>query len=212
MSNQGHGPRSGGRRHGGGTRTDSDPGKISPSVSVPHSLFNPLELQVTPESTVTNATRTISPRNSKFTELVLHPRRNNHQRYQLDRAKRILPFRDKEGETIDYKGIAGLSGANIWIILDGDSVEDITMEYREMRGLGLCEEEFATFAKRNSSQGELRSRTVSEDRQWRADRMLQLVCPPKESAHWRIPPLLDVTMAGRGISGLTALIGCSSGI
>src|SRR5438045_2174253 len=42
-----------------------------------------------------------------------------------------------EGETIDYKGIAGLGGANIWIILDGDSVKDITMEYREMRGLGL---------------------------------------------------------------------------
>jgi hypothetical protein len=49
----------------GQRRTDSDPGKINLSVSVPHSLFDPLESQVTPESTVTNATRTISPPSSK---------------------------------------------------------------------------------------------------------------------------------------------------
>jgi hypothetical protein len=35
-----------------------------------------------------------------------------------------------EGKT-NYKGIAGLDGANIWVILDGDSVKDIATEYKE---------------------------------------------------------------------------------
>ncbi|EJT69189.1 hypothetical protein GGTG_13298 [Gaeumannomyces tritici R3-111a-1] len=60
-----------------------------------------------------------------------------------------------------------------------------------MRGLGLCEEEFATFAKDTFFRGERRSAAISEDRRWRAERMLQLVCPPRENAHWRVPPLVD---------------------
>ena len=75
MSNQGNVPRSSGRRPGrGASRTDSDAGKLSPSISAPQSLFDPSESQATPESTATNATRTISPRSSKFTKQVLHPR------------------------------------------------------------------------------------------------------------------------------------------
>ncbi|KAK3376216.1 hypothetical protein B0T24DRAFT_699494 [Lasiosphaeria ovina] len=68
-----------------------------------------------------------------------------------------------------------------------------------MRGLGLCEEEFATFAKTHFLRGgELRSQSVSEDRRWRADRMLQLVCPPKESAHWHIPPVIGSAAVSAG--------------
>jgi hypothetical protein len=55
--------------------------------------------------------------------------------YQLDRVERILPNQPPEGETTDYKRIAGLGGANIWITLDDDSVKDIAAEYREMRGV-----------------------------------------------------------------------------
>lgn len=60
-----------------------------------------------------------------------------------------------------------------------------------MKTLGLCEEEFATIAKEQLLLREWRSHTVSQDRQWRAERMLQLVCPPKETAHWRKPPVFD---------------------
>lgn len=95
---------------------------------------------------------------------------------------------------VDYSGFGG--GDNIWVVLDSASVSDIAAEYREMRDLGLCEEEFATFAKTHFLRGELRSRSISEDGRWRADRMLQLVCPPKESAHWRIPPLVADEAAG----------------
>lgn len=184
-----------GRKHGGARRTGSESGKITPPVSASQSLFEPLELHATPESTVTNA---ISPRSPEFARLVLQPRRI----FIVD-TNRIVPsafshFRTPEpheGETINYKEIPGLEAANIWVTLDDDAIKDIIAEYREMRGLKLCEEEFATFAKQIFLRGELRSRTVSEDRQWRVDRTLQLVCPPKESAHWRIPPLLDEIVA-----------------
>lgn len=40
----------------------------------------------------------------------------------------------EDDEAIDYKRIPGLSGVNIWIMLDDDSIKDITNEYKEMRG------------------------------------------------------------------------------
>jgi hypothetical protein len=116
MSNQGHSQGAVAVGVEGQRRTDSDPSKISLSVSVPHSLFDPLESQVTPESTVTNATRTISPRNSKFTKFVLHP-----QGIIVNDTNSIVPSAFShfgtsellEGEMIDYQEIAGLGGANI---------------------------------------------------------------------------------------------------
>jgi hypothetical protein len=100
----------------GQRRTDSDPGKISLSVSVPYSLFDPLESQVTSKSTATNATQTMSPRNSKFTEFVLHPRGiiiNNTNSIVPSAFSYFGTSELLEGETINYKGIAGLSRANI---------------------------------------------------------------------------------------------------
>lgn len=175
------------------SRPDSDAGKVSPSASVPHSLFDPSEFQATPESTVTTA-RTISPRSSKFTKLVLHPRG-----ISIDDTNSIVPSafshfgtdEPPDGAMVDYRDIAGLGSANVWVTMDDASVKDVAAEFKEMRGMGLCEAEFATFATEQFPHGGMRSRAVPEDRQWRADRMLQLVCPPKESTHWCVPPLLD---------------------
>lgn len=60
-----------------------------------------------------------------------------------------------------------------------------------MRNLGLCEEEYASFAKETLFKRECRWVKVLEDRQWRAERMLQLVTTPNENQHWRVPPVLD---------------------
>ncbi|KAI1371401.1 hypothetical protein F4677DRAFT_310087 [Hypoxylon crocopeplum] len=180
---------------GGSNRGAAESAKNSPSASVNLSLFDQSESRATPDSAFTSSNpRTISPRSTKFTKLVLNPRG-----IFINDTNTIVPsafshFRTPQpspGETIDYTTIPGLAGANIWVSLDGRSVGDIVAEYREMRALNLCEEEFATFAKENFLRGDLRSRRVVEDRTWRSERMLQLVCPPKESAHWRIPPLFD---------------------
>ena len=88
-----------------------------------------------------------------------------------------------------------LAGVNLWIMANDDWIRRTTTEYKEMKALGLCEEEFATFAKERLLRPKWRSDSVSEDRRWRAERMLQLVCPPRENAHWRKPPILESTDA-----------------
>ncbi len=85
----------------------------------------------------------------------------------------------------------GLSGANVWVEKSDVEAGRIAAEYKEMKGLSLCEEKFARVAKETFLQRAWRSVDTSEDRRWRAERMLQLVCPPQENAHWCIPPLLD---------------------
>ncbi|KAL2113981.1 hypothetical protein VUR80DRAFT_1277 [Thermomyces stellatus] len=124
--------------------------------------------QVAPESTVAISVRTISPRSSKLTKLALHSRG-----ITVDDTNSIVPsafsrFGTEEpvdATMIDYQGIAGLSSANIWVTMNDDAVRTVAAEYREMRGLCYCKEEFATFAKENFLWGKLRSRSVFEDRQ-----------------------------------------------
>ncbi|KAL6408566.1 hypothetical protein AUP68_08426 [Ilyonectria robusta] len=198
MSSKSSVPKINGRRAGGTTsKTGSDTGKQSGSVSA-RSLFDAQESQVIPESTVTNATRNISPRSSRFTKLVLEPRCifiNDTNSIVPSAFSHFGTGQPEDDETINYKSIAGLNGAHIWVTLDDHAIKDITTEYKEMRGQNLCEEEFVTLAKEQFLRGERRSRAVSQDRKWRAERMLQLVSPPKETAHWRIPPLLDEALA-----------------
>lgn len=187
-----------GRLPRGTKRTGLGRGGNSPSASGTASLFDPTESQATPESALTNNPRMISPRSSKFTKLILHPRGIVINDTNIIVPSAFIHFNTTQpppGETIDYANIPSLCEASIWVSLNDQSIQDIVSEYKEMRGLGLCEEEFATFAKENFLRGDLRSRKVSQDRAWRADRMLQLVCLPKESAHWRIPPLLDDSTA-----------------
>ncbi|KAI0100044.1 hypothetical protein GGR51DRAFT_533652 [Nemania sp. FL0031] len=91
-----------------------------------------------------------------------------------------------------YSSLEGLSHANVWVEKDSADLKRIAAEYLHMKGLDLCEEEFATRAKEVFLSGPWRSDEVSLDRQWRADRMIQLVCPPDESrAGWLPPPFLD---------------------
>ena len=54
----------------------------------------------------------------------------------------------------------------------------------------LCEDEFAKSAKETFFKGEAREIEPPKDRQWRSERMLQLVCPPCEDAFWSPPPVL----------------------
>lgn len=54
----------------------------------------------------------------------------------------------------------------------------------------LYEDEFATYAKETFFKGEAREIEPPKDRYWRAERMLQLVCPPCDDALWSAPPVL----------------------
>lgn len=172
-----------GRARGRGSTAGSDSGGIGHSAST--SAIDYSESQATPGSTVSNSLRTISPRSAKFTALVLRLRR-----IQIEDTNVIVPSafayfgtdEPYEGASVPYAAIAGLSDAHVWVEV-GEKASAIAAEYTAMRGLGLCEEEFATFAKDTFLLREPRAYTVSEDRRWRAERILQPVCPPKESAH-----------------------------
>lgn len=62
--------------------------------------------------------------------------------------------------TEGYRGLDGLGGANLWIVADDDWAQRMTIEYKDMKMLGLCEEEFATIAKGQLLLREWRSDTV----------------------------------------------------
>ena len=114
----------------------------------------------------------ITPRRSNFPELVLHSRG-----IFVDDTSSIVPSAFAHFSTTEpQKGYSNL-------------------EYTQMRGRGLCEEEFATLAKETFLVRRWRCAEVSQDRQWRAERMLQLVCLPGENAHWRMPPILGSNAA-----------------
>jgi hypothetical protein len=72
--------------------------------------------------------------------------------------------------------------------------------------VGLCQEEFASPAEETFFRRSQWSLPDSDDWQWRGERLLQLVVPPKENAHWRKSPVLDATLQ-RGV-----VVGRSTGL
>ncbi|TKA68073.1 hypothetical protein B0A55_10956 [Friedmanniomyces simplex] len=94
-----------------------------------------------------------------------------------------------------YRALDKLHAASVLLDLGKDQAKEIAAYYDFMRAKRLCEAEFATYATETFFLGELRSTAPSEDRLWRAERMLQLVCPPTDDAHWLKPPLLEFDVA-----------------
>lgn len=170
----------------------SDTGRST--LSDQPSLIDSAHSVGTPDSTFTSRTN-ITPRSAKFTELVLHPRG-----IRVKDTNAIVPSafahfktnRPPEG----YAKLEGLCYNTIWVTGSEDWVQSLSHEYTETKALGLCEEEFASLAKEHFLRRSLRRVPDSNDRQWRGERMLELVNPPKENTHWRKPPVLDEAKPG----------------
>ena len=131
----------------------------------------------------------ITARSTNFEESVLRPRKIILGR---DNATKINPYAHfgvdapPKGEAIDYRSLEGLDAAQIWIALDDHSIEEIIEEYEFMDRHRMCEEEYASFATETFLKRQRRVCKLPSDRKWRAERMLQLVAPPKES-FWAAP-------------------------
>lgn len=152
------------------------------------------DLRSIAESIPTSATKAITPRNAKFQDLVLQPRGITISKVTAITPSPFAHFNTAEPPSegaIDYSRLEGLGGADIWLPGGPEFIQSIIEEYAAMHHLSLCEEEYATFAKENLLKRERRSVKVSEDRQWRAERMLQLVATPNDNRHWQMPPVLD---------------------
>ncbi|EFY84160.1 hypothetical protein MAC_08232 [Metarhizium acridum CQMa 102] len=178
-----------GRTRRDGTMARSTASGTSSSILRSTTASEAAESEITLGSTWTHS-RTITPRSSRFAELVLNPRR-----IFVNYTNAIVPtpfvhFGTRKPEE-GYKALPNLGSANIWIDMEDSNVSKLAAEYKEMRGYNLCETEFASLAMDFLLRREWRSSGTQEDRLWRADRMLELVSPPKESAHWRKPPILN---------------------
>ena len=176
------------RARRGGAST-SDAGRTSAPLSDQQSLFEAAESDGTPGSAITSL-KGITPRSSKFPDAVLSPRR-----IMINDTNSIVPSAfahfNTEPPRTGYDMPDGLSSTNVWVQGDEDWISSTATEYKEMKSMGLCEEEFASIAKEEFLRRSPRRLPNSDDRQWRCERMLQLVCPPKENAHWRKPPVLE---------------------
>ncbi|KAI0401630.1 hypothetical protein F4802DRAFT_417388 [Xylaria palmicola] len=178
----------------GSSRPRGRPSKKASSV--PYSLPTVSEFNIASESSVSNmnpATNTkltnITPHHPSFYDIVL----KNYGIYiQTDGP--IVPsafahFKTKKPAN-GYSSEAGLTSANAWVEKSERDLKRIAAEYVAMHGLDLSKEEYAMRAKEIFLLGPWRSDEVDLDRQWRADRMIQLFCP-RNQKHWLPPPLLD---------------------
>ncbi|KFA55454.1 hypothetical protein S40293_11471 [Stachybotrys chartarum IBT 40293] len=165
----------------------SDTGRSS--LSDQPSLVDVGESVGTPDSTLTSRTG-VTPRSARSADLVLLPRGIRVKDTNVIVPSAFAQFKTNRPPEGYYK-VDELSHTDIWVSGGDDWVRSLSNEYREMKVLGLCEEEFASFANDQFLRRSPRYLPDSDDRQWRGERMLQLVSPPKENTHWRKPPVLD---------------------
>lgn len=79
-----------------------------------------------------------------------------------------------------------------WVENDECSAAEIARDYEVMCRRGLCEEEFASYAKETLlKRDRLLNDGAEKVRSWRTQRMLQLIAKPKKDTHWEAPPLID---------------------
>jgi hypothetical protein len=79
----------------------------------------------------------------------------------------------------------------VWLSTDEQLVRDIVREYQYMRTEQLCEAEFATYAKETLLRRDPRFPSYEEAREWRTERMIELVAKPTTSpgSRWCPPPV-----------------------
>ncbi|GAP91050.2 hypothetical protein SAMD00023353_1502190 [Rosellinia necatrix] len=148
------------------------------------------ESEVAPGSSASNTKPApITTHHPGFSHVVLNPRRIYIQKKGPIVPSAFAHFGTEKPQG-GYKSLERLGGASIWVEKDSTELKRIAAEYTLMRRLDLSEEDFASLAKEIFLLRAWRSEEASVGRQWRADRMLRLACPPDEE-NWLPPPILD---------------------
>jgi len=90
-----------------------------------------------------------------------------------------------------YRELAHGCHTEVWLETDGSFVHDVVREYGYMRYEQLCEAEFSTYAQSTLFRRDPRFSSYQEAREWRTERMIQLVAKPTSSpaSRWRPPPV-----------------------
>lgn len=90
-----------------------------------------------------------------------------------------------------YRELAHGCHTEVWLDTDGNLVHDVVREYEYMRYEQLCEAEFSTYAQSTLFRRDPRFSSYQEAREWRTERMIQLVTKPTSStaSRWRPHPV-----------------------
>ncbi|KAK5110951.1 hypothetical protein LTR62_005489 [Meristemomyces frigidus] len=164
--------------------------KSSSSSRLPlRSAYTASDVDSVSESTSSPRSRALRPQQySIFTQCILAPRR-----ITVDAKTRITrgPFAHFGTERpASYRALDKLGTSSVLLNRGTDQAKEIAAHYDFMRAKRLCEAEFSTYAKETFFLGEPRSTAPPPDRIWRAERMLELVCPATDDSQWLKPPLL----------------------
>ena len=148
-------------------------------------------------STKSNSrTKAPSPYNSGFDRRVLMPRNIIMAEMETSMVQANLHFKTEkpDGFRRDYY-IQKRKAVNtsIWLEADEKFVTDVVREYRCIQAEDMSEAEFATWGKTHLFKNEPRALTMTEQRCWKPERMLELVAKPSEKKidnNWHPPPLV----------------------
>ncbi|KAK8912073.1 hypothetical protein VCV18_012687 [Metarhizium anisopliae] len=93
-----------------------------------------------------------------------------------------------------YGALEQMQHTNVWIPTDDQLIENVIREFTYMRNEQLCEAEFANYATENLLRRDPRYPSYDETREWRVERMVELLVKPSTSANSRLrPPPITVS-------------------
>ena len=136
-----------------------------------------------------------SPYDNDFVQRVLNPRSIKISRPTSAHAPQHFQVDVPSGDRAQYYAEKrGAPPSSVWIESGDDFVLEILREYDCMTERGLCEAEFASYAREILLKRERRIRVREQDeheRGWRAERMIELVAKPGTDGPWIRPPLVE---------------------
>ena len=137
-----------------------------------------------------------SPYDSDFDERVLTPRNITMAEIETSMVQANLHFKTEKPGGIRrdyYIQKRTVVNTSIWLEADEKFVTDVQREYRCMQAEDMNEAEFATWGKTHLFKNEPRALTMTEQRCWKPERMLELVAKPSKKKidnNWHPPPLV----------------------
>ena len=85
-----------------------------------------------------------------------------------------------------------LPESSIWIDASDTFVKRVAKRYTDMLSRNLCKAEFATFAKENLlKRDDFVDDKETDIREWRAERLVELVAKPEPKHTWAAPPIIE---------------------
>ena len=139
----------------------------------------------------TNKVKIPSPYDKDFIQRVLEPRSIRISRPYSLKVHRHFDAEEPIGHRVrHYTEERKAPASSVWLECGDSFVADIVKEYGCMSQRGLCEAEFASYARETIFKRESRIEdTTVDSRRWKTERLIELVCKTT-SYLWQCPPLV----------------------